>query len=233
MDERSEVAGAADDRDVAVLIGTEHRNAQPRHRIEQDRRRVPVVVVEPDADHADRCVHCREEVRIRIGRSVVRHLQHVGAQVGAGGQQRLLGLDLRIAGQQDPHPADLGAQHERRVVRVRVRVVERRCRAEHVEVYGADVEVGPDRRTEHGQVARTGDLRDDLDAVWRIGERTREDARDRASTSSAREPGYVVEVEVGDHEQRDSGDPEVTQAAVDRDRVGPGVDLDGCARTGR
>jgi hypothetical protein len=34
----------------------------------------------------------------------MRHLEHVGAQVGAGLEQRSLGLDLGVSGKQDPHP---------------------------------------------------------------------------------------------------------------------------------
>jgi hypothetical protein len=107
-----------DDRDITVLIGAQQRHAEPSHLGQQQRRRVPVRVAGADADHGHPGVHRGEEVRIEIRRAVVRHLQHVSPHIGTGRHQVLLCFDLDIAGQQDPHPADLCAEHQRGVVRI-------------------------------------------------------------------------------------------------------------------
>lgn len=141
-----QVTGRPDHCDVAVPIGTEQRHSEPTHLGEQQRRRMPVVVVDADADHSDLGVHGGEEVRIEVRRTVVRHLQHVGAQVGAGCDEVLLRLDLGIAGQEDPHAAHLGAEYQRGVVRVRVRAAIRGGRTEYLQVDGPNIEVRADPR---------------------------------------------------------------------------------------
>jgi hypothetical protein len=70
---------------------------------------MPVVVVRADADHAHPRVDRGQEIWVEVRRAVVRHLQHVGPQVGAGAEQLALGLHLFITRQQD---ADAG--HRRR-----------------------------------------------------------------------------------------------------------------------
>jgi hypothetical protein len=108
-----------------------------------------VIVVEAHADDRQPSVHGGQEGGVGVGRAVVRHLQHVGAQIGAGVEQRLLRLDLGVAGQHDPYPVDDRTEHERGVVRVGPGAVEGRRRAEHVQVHRTDVEVGADRRGAH------------------------------------------------------------------------------------
>ena len=63
----------------------------------------------------------------------MRHLEHVGPEVDPGAQQRLLGLDLGVAGQHDPQAAHGGPQDQRGIVGVGAGVVERRRRAEDVQ----------------------------------------------------------------------------------------------------
>jgi hypothetical protein len=53
------------------------------------------------------------------------------------------------------------------------------------------------------------------------------------ATHDTRQPRDVVEVEVGDREQRDLVDAEVAKAAVDRNRLGASIYFDGRTRTGR
>jgi hypothetical protein len=67
-----------------------------------------VVVVQTHADDGHGGVHRGQEGRVGVGRSVVRHLQHIGAKISPGVEQRTLGLDLGIAGQHDSHALDLG-----------------------------------------------------------------------------------------------------------------------------
>jgi hypothetical protein len=61
---RGQPAGPADEGHIAVAIGAEHRHAEPPQRAEQQRRRMPVVVVQADADHRDAGVHCGEEAEV-------------------------------------------------------------------------------------------------------------------------------------------------------------------------
>lgn len=162
----------------------------------------------------------------------MRDLQHIGPQVYAGAEQRVLRLDLRVAGQQDTHAVDDGTQDERGVVRVGAGVVEGGRRSQHVEVHGTDVEMRADRRTQDGQSAWPGDLVDDVHARRRIGERAGQDVRDASAAHHAGQPRHVVQMEVRDHEQRDLADAEIAQAAVDCHRIRAGVDLHCRARCG-
>lgn len=57
-------------------------------------------------------MHRSEEGRREVRRTVVGHLQHIGPQVDAGGQQVLLRLDLGVAGQQDGGSTHACPQHE-------------------------------------------------------------------------------------------------------------------------
>jgi hypothetical protein len=106
------------DGDIAVQIGAQCRHAQLRELGQQHRRRLAVVVVGSHADHADRGVYRREERGIGVSRAVVRHLEHVRAQILAGPEQPVLLLDLGVAAEHDPDTVDGGHQHERGVVRV-------------------------------------------------------------------------------------------------------------------
>lgn len=133
-------------RDVAVEIRTVHRYAEPVERAQQLGRGMAVVVVQADADHADAGVHRPQERRVEVGRAVVWHLEHVGAQVDPRREHRTLSLDLDVSGQQDPHPAGRGAQHERGVVRIRSGVAKCRSRPQNVEAETADPQIGADRR---------------------------------------------------------------------------------------
>jgi hypothetical protein len=108
-----------------------------------------VVVVQPDADHRHGRVGGGQELRIGVCGTVVRDLEHVRPQVRTRVEQRALGIDLGITRQQDADTGHLGTQDQRRVVRVRMRPVERRGRTQHVEVHGADVELRAHRRAEH------------------------------------------------------------------------------------
>lgn len=192
-----------------------------------------VVVVRADADDGDLGVHGGEELRREVGRPVVGHLQHVGPDVRPGGEQILLGLDLGVTGQQDPDAADLGPQDQRRVVRVRMGVVVRPARSQDVQVHGADVQVGARRRAEdrESQLGRhpVDDHRPRVRGVEWPGEQP-------PDPPAAHQPGQaadVIEVEVGQHEQRHLVDVQTTQAAIEDDRIGSGVDHDRGARPGR
>jgi hypothetical protein len=146
-----QVTHSAADGEVALAVGPESGHTDPRQFVQQQRRRMAVVVVGAHADDRDRSVDGREELRVRVRRPVVRHLEDVGSQVGPGREQILLGLDLGVARQQDPNPVDLGAEHERGVVGVRPRAVVRERRRQHLQVYVADYERAADRRRLYDQ----------------------------------------------------------------------------------
>ena len=69
-------------------------------------------------------------------------------------------------------------------------------------------------------------------AAGRVGEPGHLDLAHLAAVEHPAQPVDVVGVEVGEHQQRHPVDAEPAQAAVDRARVGPGVDDDGRARPG-
>jgi hypothetical protein len=73
------MSGGSDDRDVALTVGPEYRDAEPRHLGEQHRRRMSVVVVRADADDRERRMRGREKGRVGIGRAVMRDLEDVRA----------------------------------------------------------------------------------------------------------------------------------------------------------
>jgi hypothetical protein len=87
--------------DVAVAVGAGDRDVQLGEGGQQRRRRMPVVVTGTGTDHRHAGADRGKELRREVGRAMVRHLQHVRVQVGAGVQHRLLCLDLGVARQQD------------------------------------------------------------------------------------------------------------------------------------
>ncbi len=64
---------------------------------------MPVAVVGPDGDQRDPGATGREEGGIGVPTAVVRHLQHVGAQVDAAVDDPRLRLPAEVAGEQHPH----------------------------------------------------------------------------------------------------------------------------------
>jgi hypothetical protein len=73
-----------------------------------------VVVVSPDRDERDGRIDGVEELRFLVSRAVMGHLQDIRAY-GRGaepGEQVLLLLSLRVAGQQHGPAADADAQDE-------------------------------------------------------------------------------------------------------------------------
>ena len=94
----------------------------------------------------------------------------------------------------------------------------------------ADVECVADRRRrDRGAVLRRLAFHD-FGAGHRIGERAHQQPSDPTLVVDPRDPADMVEVEVGQDEQRDLPDAQARQAPVDQHRVRAGVDLDGRAR---
>jgi hypothetical protein len=95
--------GGRDHGDIAVTIRSLDRHTQPAELGQQQRRRMPVVVVQPDRNHRHSGVHGSQEPRIGVRASVVRNLQHVGPEVDARVKHSLLLLHLRVARKQYTH----------------------------------------------------------------------------------------------------------------------------------
>lgn len=191
-----------------------------------------VVVAEADGDDRRTGMSRVEEGRRGVRRPVVGHLEHIGGQVGAGGEDRVLLLDLRVTGQQKPGSSDGRSHHERGVVRVRSGPVRRCSRAEYLEADGAGADRRPRARAADDQMFPSGDPGDQFLAALRFGERAGHDLSDRASADGTGEAGHVIGVQVRDHDQRQSSDVEVVQTPIDGDRVRPGVDQHRRAGTG-
>ena len=135
-----EARARAHDCDIAVMIGTSDGYCEPRHLGHQQRGRMAVVVVQADADYCHPGMHRCEKRGIEIRRAMVRHLEHVGAHVGADAEHRLLCLDLDVAGQQDPDIADRCPKNQRGIVRIGAGPSERHPRRQHFHVDATDVE---------------------------------------------------------------------------------------------
>ncbi len=163
---------------------------------------------------------------------MVRNLEHVGSNVGTGCEQRLLGIDLGVAGQQDVLAVDRRPQDERRVVRVGPGVMERDSRGQHLEVDAAGVELLTYCRRAHSQPAPLQRGLHEVDAGRWFGQRAGQDGGDAPAGEDAGDAADMVEVIVREDQQRDLSDAEVVQAAVDGHGVRPGIDFDRRVRRG-
>ncbi len=157
-----------------------------------------VVVVQTDADHADARAHGREKIRIEVRRAVVRHLEHVGADVDALCQHRLLRLDLDITWQQDGGVADSRAEHQRRVVRVGAGVVEGDLGRQHLQMHLAHIELAADRRSRDRQPVLGQHALHHCHPTGRLGERSGDHPIDGPAVENADDAADVVEVVVAE-----------------------------------
>jgi hypothetical protein len=168
------------------------------------------------------------------------HLQHVGTQVGAAGQQRVLRRRLDIAGEQDPDTVHGCEQHEACVVRAgafarstagRIAGIDRsrppgarRARPHHFEPRGperTDLTGSPDSDRHPCRRRQPLDL---SGSRGRLGKRAHQDLADRTPGQHAGQPVDMVRVEMGEHQQRHPVHSEAFQAGVDRRRVRAGID---------
>jgi hypothetical protein len=94
---------------------------------------VPVGVVRAHGDECDPRPGGGEEAAVGVGAAVVRHLEHVGVQVHAAGDDPRLHRAAQVAGEQRPEPA-LGHPYQQRQVIGRHRGGgELRRRGEHLD----------------------------------------------------------------------------------------------------
>jgi len=104
-------------RKITVLVGAQNLGAGCVERPDRALRGMPIVVAGAGRDQRDRGPHRGQEPGVLVRRSVVRHLQHVGPQVRAGGPDRSLRRWLDVPGEQDPDTTHPGQQHHAGVVR--------------------------------------------------------------------------------------------------------------------
>lgn len=117
-------AARSGDRDVPVPIGAQHRDTCVGQQPQRARRGMAVRVVRADGGDRHPGAHRPEEARILVRAAVVRDLQHIGTHVDTAGQQRVLGLRLDVACEQQGEPPADHPQHDRGVVRIGVGAVE-------------------------------------------------------------------------------------------------------------
>jgi hypothetical protein len=194
---------------------------------------MPVRVVRAHRDERDPCSGGGEEAAVGVGAAVVRHLEHVGAQVDAARDDPGLHRAAQVAGEQHPDPALGHPDQQRQVVGRHRGSGDLRRRGEHLDgrrPHGPPVAgdqdralgTGPPRRRVQGSGpvlgGREGAGGDDADGPPGQG--------------PGQAPG-VVGVEVGDQHQGQRVDAQPVQAAVDRTDVGPGVHEQPLPRRGR
>lgn len=194
---------------------------------------MPVGVAGADRHQRHRGAAGRDEPGVGVGAAVVGHLEHVGGQVGAGGDDRGLGLRAEVPGEQHPHPALGGPQHQAQVVGLG-------SGGRPVRIGGEDLERGPAHgpglagqqhlvdRAHAGQ--HPLELRHPL--VGRC-QRPGRDHVDRTAGQRTGQPTHVVGVQVRDQHERQAPDTEPVQAAGDEGTVGTGIDQHPLPRPGR
>jgi hypothetical protein len=238
---RHRIAGTGDtprtlgprQRQVTLAVGAVHphpRLGQPPH---QAWSRVSVGVVGTYGDERQPGAAGGEERRIRVAAAVVGHLEHVGAQVHALPAEARLGLRTQVAGQQDRESPRLGADHERQVVRRGRGRRPGRIGGEHLD---RERPYDPPVAGEERGPRPPGPVHHPVEGAHPVvggRERPGRDLPDVATSQGAREAAHVVGVEVGDQHQREGGDAQPVQAAVDRPDVGTCVDEDPGSGGGR
>ncbi|SMO92035.1 hypothetical protein SAMN06273567_107117 [Geodermatophilus aquaeductus] len=194
---------------------------------------MPVGVVRADAHQRHPGAGRGEEGRVGVGAAVVRHLEHVGAQVHPAVEHTRLGGGTQVAGEQHPDAARGDPHDQREVVGLGGRRRDLRGRGEDLQAHVAHLPsvsgdqhlaggAGPDDRGVEGPGPLVG-----------RGQRPGGDGSHLPSLQGAGQSADVVGVEVGQQHQRQPVDPEPVEAAVDRADLRAGVDEHPLAGTGR
>ena len=220
------------DGEVALAVGPVDPHPVARQPGERGGRGVPVRVVGAHRDQCHARARCGEELGIGVGAAVVRHLEHVGAQVGPGGHQACLGLRAEVAGEQDPQSPDRDPHDHGQVVGRGSGGRPAWVGRQHLDRRVADPAPVPgqeDRtlaaRPRHERFEGTHPL------VGRR-ERRRRDLADVPAGERSGQPTDVVGVQVRHEDQRQHVDPQPVQAPVDGADLRAGVHQDALARTG-
>lgn len=164
---------------------------------------------------------------------MVRHLEHVGAQVHPAVEHPRLGRGTQVAGEQHPDAARGDPHDQRQVVGLGGRRRDLRGRGEDLQAHAAHLPpVSGDQHLAGGAGPGDRGVEGPGPLVGR-GQRPGGDGAHLASLQRAGQPADVVGVEVGQQHQRQPVDPQPVEAAVDRADLRAGVDEHPLAGTGR
>jgi hypothetical protein len=155
-----------------------------------------VAVVRPDRDECNPGAAGREERRIGVPAAVVRHLQHVRAQVGPGGQDPRLCVGAQVAGEQDPHSPLHDPDDHRQVVRLGGRRGPLRRRGKHLDHRPADRPPVSRHEDRTLPAAATDEAVEGVDPLVARGQRAGGDDPDPPPGQRTGQPGRVVGVQV-------------------------------------
>ncbi|GIH98572.1 hypothetical protein Pta02_05810 [Planobispora takensis] len=186
-----------------------------------------VVVVPSDADQRGAGADPGEELRIEPGRSVMRDLEHVGGRETLP-QQPCLRLRLDVAAEQGGPRRPAHVHHDADIVDLRAlssRVLRRGSvgRADHRELGRAEPPSHPRPRRPFGDPA-TGEVTGQPDGLpLRSPSRTDQYGAHRTIPEDTLQTADVVEVRMGQHDQRHLPDLHGPQAPIHQRGIGPGV----------
>jgi hypothetical protein len=193
---------------------------------------VPVGVVGADREERDPRAGRGQEARVGVGAAVVRHLEHVGREVGPRSEDAGLGRRAEVTGEQDRDAAVGDPDDQREVVRLgsgrgplRRRSQDLDRRRPHAPPV-AGYQHGPLRAgAAHERVHRSP-------PVVRRGQGGGGHHADVASVERALQTAHVVGIEVREQDEGKDADTEAVEAPVDGGDVRSGVDQHALPRPG-
>jgi hypothetical protein len=182
-----------------------------------------VGVVRPHGDQCDPGAAGGQEVRIGIAAAVVGHLQHVGTQIGALGEQAGLRLGAEVPGEKDGHPVGRDPDDEGQIVGLGGRGRASRVGRQNFHGHAADGAPVPRNEDRAVPTAAPHLVLEPPDTVVGRGEGPRGDHPDLTAGERACQAADVVGVQMGDEDERQRADGEPVEAAVDGTDVRTGV----------
>jgi hypothetical protein len=194
---------------------------------------MPVAVVRADGDQRDPSRARGEEGGIGVAAAVVRDLEHVGAQVGAVGEDPGLRLGAEVAGEQDAQPPGGDPDDQREVVGLGAGRRPPGPGREHLDLRTTDRSTVTGNEHRPLRAVAADQLLEGRHAVVGRGERAGGDGADLAPGQRSGKPGRVVGVQVRHQDQRQRVDAQPVQAPVDGPHVRTGVDEHARPRPGR
>jgi hypothetical protein len=209
---------------VALPVGAVHPHARLSQPGQQPRGGVAVRVVRADRDQRDPGSGGGEEIRVGIPAAVVRHLQHVSAQVRAVGEDPRLDLSSEVAGEEDAESPHRDADDHGEVVGLCAPGRPFWHRGQHLHLRDADRP--PVAGYEDGPLspAALDERLERLHPVVGGRQRPGGDDADVPAGKCSRQAGGMVGVQMGHQHQRQRVDTEPVEAAVDGADVRAGVD---------
>jgi hypothetical protein len=196
-------------------------------------RRVSVGVLGADGHQGDPCAAGGHELRIGVTAAVVRHLEHICAEVDTGRHQPCLGLRTQVSRQEHAEAPRGDTHDQRQVVGFRRPRGPLRRRREDID---GDSSHRPRVPRLEGDPLRPRPADQGLEPSYPlVGRRQGAGGHDADVPPGERpgEAGRVVGVEMGDQDQGQCVDPEAVEAAVDGTGIRACVDQHRLSRTRR